>query len=128
MSWNGETLGWEKYEELVAAFRNARYHVLEGQKLEARPRDMEKYMVCGCDCQQQPETMMDQCEHCDGSCGCKQQLRIAAVSRMYGTPKLIIEEYLLLDDRTRDGGKSWVSVSVYEEGRRPNLETKIVGP
>lgn len=63
------------------------------------------------------------CPCCTGTCGHRQGLRICRFTTPDGQ-KMVAEEYLAVDDQDCDG-TSVVSIEVYPEGKRPDLESRV---
>lgn len=130
MSWDHGTYGWEAYENFVFALKVAGTPVVEERKEEAYVRGSD--LNCGgcngyCNWDILAEKFDGElCACCRGTCDHKQNLRIGRFASLNGQ-RMVVEEYLAVDDRDCDGG-SIVAISVYEEGLRPNLVAQVIFP
>lgn len=127
MSWDHGTYGWEAYESFVATLALAGIQVTEERKEEAYVRGQDMNCgSCGGNCDFDSETEEhtgERCECCRGVCGHKQNLRIGRFVDSDGR-RMVVEEYLAIDDRDCDG-RSLIAISLYEEGHRLNLATQV---
>ncbi len=98
MSWDHGTFGWESYEAVTNAL------TAMGLSFEETLQDMSRSR--GHDRSAEP-----------------QRLRVATFTGPNGKV-MVAEEYLAVDDGDCDG-QSRVDVSVYEQGNRPQLFTKV---
>lgn len=62
------------------------------------------------------------CACCTQTCGHRQGLRVGRFTIPDGR-KMVVEEYLAVDDRDCDG-TSVIAIEVYPEGERPDLESQ----
>lgn len=126
MSWEHGTFGWEAYEAFVTGLRSADISYAEEKKPEAYVRGQD--LNCGgchgyCDYDLETEVHSGNlCPCCKGTCGHRQNLRIARWTTPNGR-KMVVEEYLAVEDHDCDGESS-VDIAVYEKGQRPDLESR----
>ena len=116
MSWEHGTFGWNQYEYFVGRLMERRIPFDRQLKEEAYIREREDEHFCQC------AIADESCTHCEGTCDCFQQLRMAEFKDPVSGKVMVVEEFLQLKDRDCDGA-SMVNITVYEKGHRPNLVT-----
>ena len=114
MSWNHQTVGFERYEDLLRLLRFLGVRHTEELQSESYVRGWDGICACQGYCNYDSDHrgfFGDPCSCCKGTCEHKQKLRIARFT-LIGR-QLVAEEYLAIDDR--DGnGTSAIEFALYE--------------
>lgn len=120
MSYSHSVTGWQQFDVFISALDVAEIPYTVEEKPEKFIVN-ELSHVCYCAYADEPDT---HCPCCEETCEHIRHFRIARFTTL-GGKKMVAEDYLECEDRDCDG-VDVISLVVYEEGKRPELATKVL--